>query len=728
MNKQKTIDYQNSDEMNKMNTLFNKASCSSSNREKNQLLTQLRTISLDIDSKFEKIIKRNSIREKEFASLQKNYEELKKKLDLTRMHLDQKMELENRGIKSDKEKIITATKETEEKIKSYCPLERPNLLQEALEKEVKEDPHLKPILLWDIEMQRYEELIYILQKRIIAVEENHEFADKILEEFGSVYGLIDEYKSLTIENQKLKQEETQFVNDPVVKRRNSISLFSVRKMILALQKELQTQLLLLSSLDKENSNKYSFKKNPSSNSFENNKSGRKEDPIDKAISIEQDFDSICNDPNFTMFTNDNNDNETDLSTEKAIEEQKNNIIQTEEQLQKLENDLNQMRKVVLKADSSLGSKYQKLFDLNQRLLGQINSIHEKIDSLNEEAILLFDKLKEMRENKNAYQFRISSIFDPYRHLLSDFFDLSAHLSRNIQIDKTLSNISSIFAKDIVKENAKQQPLFEYINPQLNEVEQKFRSIAEKEKEKEREKEREREAKKSARNKNQIIDIQSLISGVQKSSRGQKEHTSTLSHPRGRPSISSLVIKHSITNSNTSSPSKENENSNLPPLNNNNNNNKHSIKFLPLQIPQAEPSKHHHQRRPSQTVLQQQQQQQHQQQLILKLKQYKLQPILTAGLLTRLAEISGFLFNKDNCSHSQFVSTWKAIKSTLTQIIKGSMDQFEIHQHQLISQVQFSGNTILVKELKNIETMTLPIIKLDIETQYEDQKKKPKPKK
>ena len=65
---------------------------------------------------------------------------------------------------------------------------------------------------------------------------------------------------------------------------------------------------------------------------------------------------------------------------------------------------------------------------------------------------------------------------------------------------------------------------------------------------------------------------------------------------------------------------------------------------------------------------------------------------------------------------------------LRELLNQKMTEFEVDQRHLISQVQYCGNNILVKEMKEVETMTLPLVKVDIETQYEEQKKKPVKKK
>lgn len=692
--KPKSPDAQSIDEMHKMSTLFNRASSSSSNREKNQLLTQLRTMALDYLSKYEKVVTRNSISEKELLSLHKNYENLKTKLDITKMHVDQQEELRHRGSISNNDDIINKIKQYEEELQTFGPFERPELLSNA--KNAPFEDNLKSILLWDIQTQRLEELIYALQKRIITVEENQERSQQIIDEFGSVFGLIDVYKSLSIENQKLKKEEAQFFGDSVVRRRNNslISVFTVRQLIKILQKEFAFQNDLLSSL--ETTNQIDIFKSSSTDKFTKNRPKpvrnmykTRSDAVltstEKLVQspfvniIYEDFDNVCNDEEFKMTTAvtmmptgalDASVTKT-LPINEAIQETEKNITLAKTQLLKIEEDVSNARQYKFPTDKTMGNRVIKLIELTQKLFDQIEECHKKIDAANIQIDKDLKQFEVLLVNKYNYQRKAASVFDPYKSLLYDYHLLNKEYSHNVQIDKSLASVSSLLVRDSISEDPKIHPLFFYFQPLFLDAEATLRSHKEKllqiEKEKAKEKEKEKEplvSWKSSRGKPKFSFQRWMASPVISQSQTPKEMIS--------PATSNMASSRVETNIETSNSSSLSS----------------SRKVEPKRVKKEE-------------------------------------KIFTTNLLTILAELCGPLFGKHNKSHTFFRETWNRIHVDLKNQMNDTLSMYDMGQRNLISTVQLCSNKILVKNYKNISTMTLPEQRIDMETQYEKPEKKAK---
>ncbi|OHT13921.1 hypothetical protein TRFO_15816 [Tritrichomonas foetus] len=695
--------YKNADEAHKMSTLFNRATCSSSNREKNQLLTQLRNISIDHIAKYEKVLAQNSIRSNELASLKKNYTELQKKLDKTKEQLNLNSILTKRGIKSDKNRIISIIQKVEEELKSMETLERPELLEYSINKSMNED--LKPILLWDIEMQRYEELIYYLQKRIISVEENQECSESIMEEFGSVFGLIDEYKTLSIENQKLKKEEIIFLNDPLVRRRNSSSItpLAARNMITLFQKELESQNSILSILKKatnelvKSSSTTQININPSLSQSKKsriatsvalfNKTQVEEDSLlgqRPNTTTKVDFNEMCSDPNFKMSTTVtikpsghlDSAKKVDLPINEAIQAIQNSVKEAEDQLKKVESDLWQFRRFVIPQDFTAGSRYQKLVELNTRLMKQIQGEHIKIDIANDSIVNLLNQIQSVVESKNYYQKITASIFEPYRALLKDYFELFECYLHNESIGKALSCVTSKLYQDVLNHDATQQQIYNYLQTPIDEY-----IAAEK-------LQREKEKETNAKEKPKPFDPKRKISN---GSRFEAMQTKLLvAHKKGFQSSKESLNSPIALLSPSQTP-------------------KSSTNLSPREVSSSKSGNN------STTFLQKHCQDRH------------LVRMLAQVLATRLAECHGLFYKVPCRSHQDFVEVWKVMEDQFARGLRNKLVGYELAQVDMLSKIRLSSKRIIVREKANIETMTLPEEKIDVATQWEEQKKNVKSK-
>ena len=455
----KTLEsYQLQDELYKMKQLLNRAVFSSSCREKNQYLTQLRNLSSEFLSRYERVEQNNNQKQKEYDDINNKLNEAHENVIKTKQTLEVLKKLRKKGLTIEKSKIINEISVIENELKERLNLERPNLLSESTEKKIDDD--LEGIYLWDIKLQRYEELACTLQKRVISVEDNQVWAEKIADEFGSVQGLIDTFYSLTEENARLKKDETEFLGDPIGRRRNytHISPFFSRALVSSLQKELMKQNHVLDTFDSDSV--YLNQRNPVPDILN---FGTDSEAID--------FDSISHDSNFIMSayvppSNSSQREKTGLTLFEALEEMKTSVSSVKEQVDKLEEDLSTLREYVVPDDPSSKTRYQLLVDVNHTLMDQMKETHLKIDSNNIEISNLLNQFDEISQEKFKHQSTILYILKPYIQLRKDHFELLCIQTHDHNIDEALASVASRFSLDILHHDNQNPNVYDYLHPKL----------------------------------------------------------------------------------------------------------------------------------------------------------------------------------------------------------------------------------------------------------------------
>ena len=390
---------QHVEEFARIGALFNRVIATSSMREKDSGLTELKATSVEQVQTLENQLKYNEKKTTELAELQEKFDALQAEYDKMVMNKKLLGKLMERDLEIDQNKTVKQIQKFEENILKYSKLERPNLLKEALESHEN-----KGILLYDVMNQRIEECIYALRKRILEVDKNQAFSAKITSEFGSTFGLIDTYDQLTKENKKLKDDEFHVSMDPLSKRRNitKMSNASARDLLAFLQQEYKTEVdsLKIMHADEKDEN------------WKN-------------------FDDICKDENF----NEPSPKSINEKEKKEVEEELADLLQKKKDLPE----------PVFDPTGKFKGRDGKLLELLTFLVKDMhkrnNEILETTKFIEEKTLELYEMAKSLRYEKLKYYY----IFDPYYSLLGSHEQLMYNQQRNLSVLYTLASLSSSFS-------------------------------------------------------------------------------------------------------------------------------------------------------------------------------------------------------------------------------------------------------------------------------------------
>jgi hypothetical protein len=102
-----------------------------------------------------------------------------------------------------------------------------------------------------LKFARLDELIFVLRRRIAQLEGNEpESVNTVLQQFGSVTGLLNQYERVCKENTALRQREVRFMADPLLRRRKVPDLPAdlLKLLVQGLQNELGMARSLLASV------------------------------------------------------------------------------------------------------------------------------------------------------------------------------------------------------------------------------------------------------------------------------------------------------------------------------------------------------------------------------------------------------------------------------------------------------------------------------------------------
>lgn len=681
------------DEIHRLGTLFNRAVSSSSNREKNQLLIQLRKIATENISRFEELTVNSGIKSRDLAISTKKVVEAKANLDYVKDRVELLKALMEKGKKIESGQIINEIKQIEEELSTFAPLEKPESMNNLLNKKLK--PEMESVMLCDFKLQRLEDLIYMLQRRIVSVEQNQECSESILQEFGSIFGLIDVYKTLQIENQKLKREEVKYIDDSIAKRYHFADMNPgiSRDFAYCYQQDLSRQTEILSSYQTstgealKSASTATFKPKINSQGVSRNLSQtsafQKNLPasnIDFIIENQPDFETVVIDKNFIMSTDVSqgpsmyrerssssfHSSRTPSTYSETVDELKNQIRVAEEQNEKLESDLNELRKVKLTPEASWGNRLARLVELNNTLMAKLTVIQNnitKINNINHEKI---EKLVKILLEKSHHEQVISNAFRPYRSILRDHYTLRSNMLHNTAIMHTMFGVSSRFAVEIfgdIDPKQSRSPIYTYLAPLCNEdVDRLF--IETQKRRREEEERRRKEEEEAAKNPKKIIPSFSFSNKKNEIKKVRMENMS----------LANLITEKPITSFGSSSSIMET-----------------ALEFIKESTPKQ-----------------------------------AIDQFVRFGLVTNLAQTNAFLKGKTNNSHDIFLEMWKQERDDLVNILDLKLHEYSDFQHEVISTIQTASHEILIKEKSHTFTQTESDKVNDIETQTEAPESKHKP--
>lgn len=384
------------EEFGRIGALFNRAIASSSQREKDANLAELKKTSVDEVQTLEEQIITNEKKQKELEELTRNYEILKR--EHTVMQENQKLldKIIQKNDKIDVKKMLDTISELENDIKAISQLQRPNLVKNVYSKNDRSG-----IRLYDVKLQRVEELIYALRKRILEVDKNEQYSSSIQSEFGNNTGLITTYNNLVKENEILKREEFQCSHDLLTKRRTITNMIdsSIRTMIVFMQQELDTEVKSIKILHEKD---YSVDYNS--------------------------IDTILNDKYFKQ--------------ELPLEHPQKKINTMQASLQDVQNELKECKGLDPTMLKNAHDNEAKNLELMTYLLNKLTGISHSVDSasdcVQELSSQIFAMNRELRQAKLGYY----KLFDPYMDLLDAHIKLIANQRKNISVNKSLSSVSS----------------------------------------------------------------------------------------------------------------------------------------------------------------------------------------------------------------------------------------------------------------------------------------------
>lgn len=391
-----------SDEFIKIISTLNRAIASSSQVEKNSALEDLKQKSIDQIDYLETKIAQNKRKNEELEELNTSFNKVKSDLRDIRnkqilLHL-----LLQKGDETTQDGMIDVIQKYEEQISKLISLERPDLLEIALSR-----TDNIGVRLMDIKIQRIEETIYALRKRILEIEKNEEYAPAVNEEFGGNCRLMKTYERLLEENTILKESEVSAASDVLSRRRSvtSLSPSSTRDLVMFLQKEFEIHVKILRIL------------NPDFNE-----------------GILNDFCEISDDPHLLDLFD---DPEEDVIKNQKAESYESKILT--EQIK--QTPLPEIQ------DSQGNPRAVKLYTLTKNGIYQIRELNDRISMINVENQKVAAKLQETTEELKKVKLEYASRFEPFTSLLKAYTNLKQNIMRNKSVLRTLSVFDSSMALD-----------------------------------------------------------------------------------------------------------------------------------------------------------------------------------------------------------------------------------------------------------------------------------------
>jgi len=219
-------------EFSHINALFNRALASSSLREKQFVLNDVKNSSYELVCLLEEVTRENERKCSILSGINKETDEIKCKLRDTHEVVKTANRLLLKGDSMVKNEAIGQIMGIEAEIKRMFFIDRPDP-NEINEK----SSNLK---IYDRKVKSLEDLVFYLRKKVSEIEESHDKFPSVLSQYGSISNLYDQFNRENRENKLLKSFEKTYANDKIAKRRslNSVNMQVLRNLTLIYQNEI----------------------------------------------------------------------------------------------------------------------------------------------------------------------------------------------------------------------------------------------------------------------------------------------------------------------------------------------------------------------------------------------------------------------------------------------------------------------------------------------------------
>lgn len=324
--------------------------------------------------------------------------------------------------------------EIESEIDPKSDMEDPQLLNTYLTN--KYEDSIKILQMKDLVAHRLEEQLYMLKKRMNVVEQSQHSANGMKNEYGSVQELVDCYQIYQTENEALKSNESSFKKDAITRRRHfdrcSDSVAAHLGVLL------QTDYLRYTSM-------YQWLHPKTPPIYQGREKSFDEVAPDIRFMLnpgdyeEDDFAGIIDEENIKKVLTKSTTLEKKLESMKAI------LLQQILTVKNLTQQLEELRQIKHYTPKDKPTRYDKLWDINDRVFSEIGKSESSIDKMYEDAEKLCQQIFAMVHERNYYSRKWVLVYEHLVDLNIDHSFVTQLQSRNTEILGTLVNICHTFA-------------------------------------------------------------------------------------------------------------------------------------------------------------------------------------------------------------------------------------------------------------------------------------------
>lgn len=426
-------------ELKKITSLVNKALTSTSLKEKNDILQEMRVMWIPQNEELENILTVNTEKSAELEKMQKQMVTLQNTCDTLKTNTSFYYKAEMIRSRRSEATIERSIKSTEAELTKIASVNFPQKLSQV--NELKEQPDQFLFTLIDLNLARLEEMAYAYKKRLLIVEQSQESTDLILKEFGSVYGLLDREKQLADENQKLRDEEKSYIKDAFTRRRKFAEMPPVvaRNLSSVFKRSIEFEKDML--------------ENFSGCNFE----------VPDVQGSDLDFDAICGDTGFTTEPN-HFDEQEFSSTSDELAEQLNNAKDSRDRLRilrelihvmetnnaKLMQDITACRQKRRPHQETPQTRLDKLLEENDHLFERVAAAQDSLEKNTEESCALAKDVLTMMKHRSGFQQAFVDTITQLRDLSKGHTVVKSMLSLDKDIVSTITMVTSALGKYLLE--------------------------------------------------------------------------------------------------------------------------------------------------------------------------------------------------------------------------------------------------------------------------------------
>ena len=418
----------------RISMLFQKALASTSVREKNAFLNELKKLMKKHAADYSAAILEGERLDSAIVEAKANLNRVNEEYSDLQKSVSFLTELEFYQAAPDVASLRGMIESLERDISAIGPLPDKEMLSQIVASAPSQQQLYLDLL--DFRETRLRQLVDALKARILAAEQRLECASVVIDQFGSITNLLERVRQLQSENEKLKVRKLRFSAESLLRPRRLTKCepATLRAFLVALQNELAV--VRSAVAEAQRASEESIARLPDESELTEKLIGN------PTLKFSEKLPPLEHEP---LVLEDGEVNQEE-PVEMRLIQVDNQYASLKEKTQRLRSELT-LRKNAERLSTETGKqKMEKLHALNERLIAEIHGLQEQSDSAENSKQILTEMLEQVTAERDRMKEKSANLAESYQKLFDEHCRLREEFKRTWKAGAGLFRLTELFGR------------------------------------------------------------------------------------------------------------------------------------------------------------------------------------------------------------------------------------------------------------------------------------------